>query len=512
MGYREIELTMPVGYDERTLESRIRKELRIGSSDYHIVHKSLDARKKENIRWVMRAGVFSPELKGGLPPREPAIDIPRKKRNRRVVITGSGPAGFFAALVLQRAGFDTVILERGADVTARDAAIRKFETMGVFDGTANYAFGEGGAGTFSDGKLTSRSKNIPGEKRFIIDSYIRAGAPGEIAYLAYPHVGSDNLKIIVPALREEYRSLGGEIRFGTLLEELRVTEGRVTAAVTNRGILEAGLFVVAPGHSSYETYRMLMRQGVRFEAKNFALGFRAEHPQEIINLSQWGHATLPGVKAAEYRLTSNREGRPPVFTFCMCPGGMVVPATPYATSNIVNGMSLYRRDGRFANAACVAGVHPSLLTGHDTSASEALGWLEQLEQRFYDFSGGYKAPFCTIDGFLKQKESGCLPEGSYPLGMTEAPLWTLLPAPVIEALSDGLRDFNRKLKGYGEGILLGLESKTSSPIRAIRDGNGLCEGFTNLYIAGEGSGYAGGIISSGADGIRTALAIAGQDR
>ncbi len=221
-----------------------------------------------------------------------------------------------------------------------------------------------------------------------------------------------------------------------------------------------------------------------------------------------GVAKLPGVKAAEYRLTSNNEGELPVFTFCMCPGGMVVPATAYATTNIVNGMSLYRRNGRFANAACVAGLHPDLLADSPVNAAEALDRLQDLEESFYRFSEGYRAPFCTIRDFLSRKNRVQDHDTSYPLGLIPAPLWEMIPHPVTEALTLGLQDFSRKLKGYENGILLGLESKTSSPVQVIRDETGKCEGFTNLYMAGEGSGYAGGIISSAADGIRIALAIA----
>jgi len=254
---------------------------------------------------------------------------------------------------------------------------------------------------------------------------------------------------------------------------------------------------------------MLMRRGVAFMPKNFALGFRAEHPQEIINRAQWGVPRLPGVKAAEYRLTSNREGRLPVFTFCMCPGGMVVPATAYANTNVVNGMSHYRRDGQFANAACVAGIHPDRLAGQSVDAASALDLLQQLEERFFEFSQGYKAPFCTISDFLQRKQPSVIPSSSYPLGLLPAPLWKMVPEAVSESIAEGLREFSHKLKGYESGILMGLESKTSSPIRALRDQDGKCVGFDNLWIAGEGSGYAGGIVSSAADGIRIAMTLAG---
>ncbi len=511
MGYREIELKLPTGYDETYLAARIRKTLKIGTFSHQVILKSLDARNKGSILWILRLGVLSEELKGGAVPQEEDLAILNRKRHQRAIVLGSGPAGFFAALVLQRSGFDTVILERGADVGRREQGISSFEKTGIFDPLGNYAFGEGGAGTFSDGKLTSRSKHITREKQFILNSYIRAGAPEEIAYLAFPHVGSDNLKVVIANLRKEFCDLGGRILFETKLENLRISNGRVVSAVTGKGILDAEIFLLAPGHSAYETYRMLMGCGVPFETKNFALGFRVEHPQELINLSQWGRPALPGVKAAEYRLTSNRPGRLPVFTFCMCPGGIVVPATPYAAANLVNGMSLYKRDGSYANAACVAGIHPDMLAGNRLSASATLDWLESLEESFYTFSNSYRAPYLHLRDFLQQKESrGPAPASSYPLGLLPSPLWKMLPSPVVTALSEGIQDFGRKLKGFETGILLGLESKTSSPIRVVRDENGRCQGFKNLYMAGEGSGYSGGIISSAADGIRVAMAIAGS--
>lgn len=508
MGYKEIDLKLRTDFDDQQLRNKIKKELHINNFKYHILNKSLDARKSSFIHWQTRIAVISDEIKGGIPEKEPELEIPRRKRQQKALVLGSGPAGFFSAYVLQRSGFATTIVERGAEVEKRDRGILKFEQSGVFDPVCNYAFGEGGAGTFSDGKLTSRSKHISTEKRFILNSYIKAGAPAEIGYMTHPHVGSDNLKVIVKNLRRDFMHMGGTILFETMLEDLIIANGKIKSAITSAGTIEADVFVLAPGHSSYETYRMLIRRGIPFRTKNFALGFRAEHPQEVINRAQWGRASLPGVKAAEYRLTSNRDGRLPVFTFCMCPGGMVVPATAYATTNIVNGMSLYQRDGRFANAACVAGIHPDQLTGHETSALEALDRVQKLEEKFYTFSNSYQAPFANISDFLNRRVSRKAPETSYPLGLIPAPLWEMMPETVISSISEGLIDFSNKLKGYGEGILLGLESKTSSPIQVVRDETGKCEGFDNLYLTGEGSGYAGGIISSGADGIRVAVKIA----
>ena len=507
MGSKIIEIKTSTGYSDEDLKQRIAKELRLADFSWHIENKSLDARKKNNIHWVLRIGVHSPAIGGRDPEPIGSLEIPYKLRNKRIVITGSGPAGFFAAMVLQRAGFDTIILERGAEVDKRAQGIAHFEKAGQFSPIANYAFGEGGAGTFSDGKLTSRSKHISRERDFFISSYIEAGAPAEIGYMAYPHVGSDNLRKVVKNLRDKYLELGGDIRFETTLNDLIMDNGRVLAALAGGETIPAGYFVVAPGHSAYETYRMLIKRGVPFRTKNFAIGTRAEHRQDLINRAQWGVDTLSGVKAAEYRLTSEADGKHPVYSFCMCPGGMVVPAATYQDINIVNGMSNYRRNGRFANAGCVAGIHPDQLAGKQASPLEALDWLENLERSFYAFSDGYQAPFCRISDFITGIESNEIPETSYPLGIKPAPLWNLLPSVVTRALREGLKDFDHRLKGYGQGILLGLESKTSSPVQALREKNGLCTGFENLFIAGEGSGYAGGIVSSAADGIKIAMKI-----
>jgi len=507
MGYKLISLKAPTNYSDEQLHKLIENELRIREFTFSIEGKSLDARRKSDIHWLLRIGVSSPELKGGQEGSIPEIKIPRKDRNKKVLICGSGPAGFFAALYLQKAGFSTIILERGRDVAGRAVSIDAFESHGSFDPQANYAFGEGGAGTFSDGKLTSRSKHINTERQFILNSYIRAGAPAEIAYMTHPHLGSDKLKVIVKNLRDEYESLGGKIHFETRLADVEIRNGKVVSAVSEKGSFEADYFIIAPGHSAYETYRMLIRRGVGFRPKNFAIGSRMEHPQQIINMAQWGRESLPGVKAAEYRLTSNPEGALPVYTFCMCPGGIVVPSAAYENTNIVNGMSLYRRDLKFANAACVAAVNPYELIGENADAESVLDWVEALETKFYDYAGGYEAPFCSINDFIKMKEPRIVPESSYPLGLKPSPLWKLLPLRVNNSMREGLVDFCKKIRGFETGIIMGLESKTSAPIQVLRDEKRNCSGIDNLFISGEGSGFAGGIISSAADGVKTGIAI-----
>jgi uncharacterized FAD-dependent dehydrogenase len=508
MGYKNLSLKLPPDYLPEQLRHKVAKTLHISDFSFQITHKSLDARKKSFIHWEIRVLVNSPEIKGNEPEKPQSLQIPFRKTDKKAIVVGSGPAGFFAAYVLQKAGMQTTLIERGTEVEKRSREIETFEKTTQFFPKSNYAFGEGGAGTFSDGKLTSRSKRISLERQFILKSYVEAGAPEEIQYLAHPHLGTDNLKKIVKNLRENFLGLGGKILFETQMTDLRAKDGRVTAIETDKGTMEADYFIIAQGHSAFETYRMLMSRGVGFHTKNFALGSRMEHPQELINQAQWGVKKLRGVKAAEYRLTSPGEGKHPVYSFCMCPGGIIVPATAYPDTNIVNGMSRYMRDDRFANAAVVAGLNLNQLLKREISAPEALDWLEVSEHRFFNATTDYKAPFCSIKSFLNQRiMPAAVRDTSYPMGIMELPLWELLPQEISRAMRKGLQDFSRKIKGFETGNLLGLESKTSAPVQVDREKNGLCSGFQNLYVAGEGSGYSGGIISSAADGIKAAMDI-----
>ena len=510
MGYKTLSLKLPTDYSNDLIRKKISQELRIKDFTFELANKSLDSRQRSNIHWLVKVVVNSPEIRGEESPDFEQLNIPYKKRSEKVVVVGSGPAGFFNAYTLQKAGFRVTLIERGSEVQKRGKAIQDFERGGNFDGQNNYAFGEGGAGTFSDGKLTSRSKRISKEKHFILSSYVEAGAPEEIMYMAHPHLGTDNLRKIVKNLRIEFENSGGKILFETMLEDLVVNNSSVREIKTDKGTMQADALFIAPGHSAYETYKMLIKNGVPFRTKNFAIGSRMEHRQEIINQAQWGRPKLPGVKAAEYRLTSPADGKHQVFSFCMCPGGTVVPAAAYENTNIVNGMSFYNRNGQFANAACVAGIHPDELAGKTVSPMEALDNLQKMEEAFFNFSNSYVAPACSIREFLNAKGCNTNLNSSFPLGLMPAPLWQLLPKPVVNSMQQGLSDFIRKKRGFENGNLLGFESKTSAPIQVIRERNGLVENFENLYVIGEGSGYAGGIISSAADGIKAALHFIGE--
>jgi uncharacterized FAD-dependent dehydrogenase len=511
MGFKWLDLKMPTDFTPGALKERIAKKLHLKEFSYTIALQSLDARNKSAIHWNLRVGVSSPALKGPGPPPQEGLSIPYKKREKRVIVVGSGPAGFFAGYLLLLAGFRVTLLEQGPEVNVRFKDLLSFERSGELNEHSNYAFGEGGAGTFSDGKLTCRTKSISRERQFIFDTFLEAGAPPEIAYMAHPHLGSDGLRKIIKNLRSKFLAGGGTILFNTKVADLLPGDdgGRFCAVETGKGQIEAEDFIFATGHSSYETFRMLIKRGVPWGVKPFALGCRVEHMQETINRGQWGQASLPGVKAAEYRLTFKPKagGFLPVYSFCMCPGGKVVPAAAVKNTNIVNGMSNYRRDSPFANAAIVAGVHLQRLLQRELEPLEALDWLEASERKFFDFSGSYAAPACKIKDFLAGRTSSAVMGSSYPFGLVPADFKELLPGEIVDSLAAGMREFCKKSKGFEEGVMLGLESKTSSLLQAVREPTGKSAAWENLYIVGEGSGYAGGIISSAADGIKAAQHI-----
>jgi uncharacterized FAD-dependent dehydrogenase len=507
MGYKEFDIKVPVNAHSGELKNIIGRTAHARDFSFQIIKKSLDARNKKKICWLYRIGVISEEITGPNPPEIHTLKPEYRQRNKHVLIVGSGPAGMFSALLLILSGFKVTLVERGSNVESRKKAVQTFETTGRFNDENNYAFGEGGAGTFSDGKLTSRTKSIHTERNFIYDQFILAGAPEEILYMTHPHLGTDNLFIITQNLRKRLTELGCNIHFEQKVEDLKIKDNKVFAAITTMSSIEADYFIMATGHSAFETYRMLIRHGIPFQTKNFAIGFRAEHRREIINMAQWGVADIPGINAAEYRLTSETSDKTPVYSFCMCPGGSVVPATAYKYTNIVNGMSYYERSNPWSNAAVVVGINLEKYFGRKVSALETLDWLEYLESKYYRYAGGYNAPAASISSFLNNKKTGLLPESSYPFTLIETDFNTLLPEKLTHPLKEGLQQFCKKLKGYETGIILGLESKTSSPVQTMRDPVHLNSGLQNLFIAGEGSGWAGGIISSAADGLKIAQRI-----
>ncbi len=506
MGYREISVRVPADYTVKDLKKKISNQIRTKDFSFKIRKKSLDARRKSNICWNISVGVTSSGIKGGEAPSDYPVEIPFINPGKKVVITGFGPAGFFAARVLALAGFEVEIAEMGKRVDERAADISRFESTGEFIKNSNYLFGEGGAGTFSDGKLTSRTKAISLEKQFIFRTFSDAGAPEEINYLAHPHLGSDNLRKMAVNMRNNLLSLGATINFNTSINSI-VDSGTTIEAIRSEDNREfrGDYFIFATGHSNYKLFRMLINSGIPFQSKPFAIGTRAEHPTELINCAQWGVKELTGVKAAEYRLTCSSDIDNPVYTFCMCPGGKIVPSAPFEGLNVVNGMSNYLRNSPWSNAAVVAAVKPEELAG-SSDPLVILDWLENLERSFYNATGSYKAPATPIKSLIENRTIS-MPDSSYPMGIEEMDFNNLFPASVTESIKTGLKYFSQKLSGYDEGLLVGLESKTSSPIQAVRDKCGRTPAFSNLYISGEAGGFAGGIVSSAADGIKTALNI-----
>jgi len=505
--FKELELKLHTDFTEQDIRKGIGRKLGIKNFNFEILKQSLDARKRPYVYWVTRMRVFSKELKGDLFLGEPRLTIPYKKRNKNVIVVGSGPAGFFSAFVLQQAGFQVTLIEKGPKADQRFKDITRFEEGGPFNSLSNYCHGEGGAGTFSDGKLTSRTKGISLEKQFVFESYVNAGAPDEIRYFAKPHIGSDKLRIVVPNLRKQFEQFGGNFYFDTEVLDLEIKGKSCTGIITNKGTHPCDMLLVAPGHSSYGTFRMLHRNGIHFRNKPFAIGVRVEHPQELINLSQWRSPKLTGVKAAEYKLTHTASNGMPVYSFCMCPGGKVVPSAPTDKQNIVNGVSDYSRNSPFANSAVVAGTDLGKILKADVGLETALSWLELLEKKVFNLTGSYKVPGNRIEDFIAGKVSNSIPENSYPFEVFPYDFQELFSPEIIQSLKEGLSNFSRKIKGFETGIMMGLESKTSSPVQVIRDEYRRCEGFENIFIVGEGSGYAGGITSSAVDGVKAGMGI-----
>ena len=430
-----------------------------------------------------------------------------EKLAHRPVICGLGPAGLFCALVLARQGFAPLILERGPAMDERVAAIDRFNATGELDVNANIQFGEGGAGTFSDGKLTTRiGDELCG---FITETLLEHGAPGEIAIRQKPHIGTDKLRGVIASVRREIEQLGGQVLFNTALTGLEVRGGRLTGVQTTAGPIPCEALVLAPGHSARDTFEMLTEQGLLLQCKPFSVGFRAEHLQTEIEKGLYhdaaGHPALP---RGEYQL-SQHVGQRCVYTFCMCPGGQVVAAASEEGGVVTNGMSYHARSGPNANAAVVVSVD-----GRDFGQDpmRAVAWQRQMEQSAFAAGGGrYTAPAETLGSFLEGRGELKLGrvEPTYPRGVIPADLGALLGDELGSAMRTGLRAFGRKLPGYDaeDTVLTGLETRTSSPVRLPRGEDYQADGLPGLYPCGEGAGYAGGIMSAAVDGVRVARAI-----
>jgi hypothetical protein len=489
-------------------------------SGFRVLRRAVDARKKPHLFFVYTV-LFSLNLSqrelqrirfrvSGLKEvlrEEPPIEIrPVKKLKNRPVIVGSGPAGYFAALVLARKGYRPLVVERGDAIEERTMKVLNFWQTGNFDPESNVQFGEGGAGTFSDGKLTTRIQDR--RISLVLKTFVLYGAPAQILFLAKPHVGSDLLKGIVKKIREEIEALGGEVWFRSNMTGLRSTAGRLSGLQIN-GLetIETEAVILAVGHSARDVYLMLAKEGIAMERKAFALGVRIEHPQKLINIAQYGAEQHPILGAADYQLTfqDSLTGRG-AYTFCMCPGGQVVAAASEPGGVVTNGMSEYQRNSGKANSALVVTVGIE-----DYSSNDPLAGIEfqrQWECLAYQAGGkNYLAPAQTAPDFLLRKASTKFAlEPSYQPGIVASDLHSLLPKEVGGVLERSLLAFDSKIRGFSgqEATLTGVETRTSAPLRILRNDQGESVNFAGLFPTGEGAGYAGGIMSAAVDGIRAA--------
>ena len=486
--------------------------------DIRILRKSLDARRRRHF-WVVTLEVTVEGVSSTAEQRIIKRDgvrliseaaaterrIPKWRQDKKVVIVGCGPAGIFAALALTKRGMKPEIIERGRQVEQRIADVEGFWKRGVLRDDSNVQFGEGGAGTFSDGKLTTRIKDQ--RKEQVLQELIEAGASREIAYLNRPHLGTDRLVPIIRRLREHLEARGAEIRFEERLIDIVEEKGRLRGVVTTRGTMEVDHLFLAIGHSARETYEMLQRKGVAMTSKPFAVGLRIEHPQRLVDLSRYGRsATHPRLGAAEYFFTykDSVSGRG-VYTFCMCPGGYVVAGSSERETVTTNGMSRALRNSEYGNSAVVVTVGQK-----DFGSDHPLAGLffqRRLEEDAYLMGGGgYVAPVQKAGDFLEGAISEETPYCTYLPGVRNADLRKLLPTFLLGPLQAGLLHFASKMKGFiRQGVLVGVETRTSSPVRILRrDTNCHSISLPGLIPVGEGAGYSGGIVSSAVDGIRAA--------
>ncbi len=524
------ELKLPLEHSDADLKKAVMESLRIDEDQlisHTIFRRSFDARARN---YVLVTYIVDVELKDEAPvfarfKKSPHLNIapdmsydhrhkaPEHLAKRPVVI-GFGPSGIFAGLMLAQMGFNPIILERGKKVRDRTADTFGFwRKQNELDVESNVQFGEGGAGTFSDGKLYSHISDRDNRKRKVLTELVAAGANPEIIYVAKPHIGTFKLIKVVEAIREKIESLGGEIRFETRVDELVREDGMVKGVKTSDGnVIECGSVVMAPGHSARDTFEMLHEKGVFIEPKPFSIGFRIEHPQGLIDQCRWGaHAGNKLLGSADYKLVHHCKNGRSVYTFCMCPGGIVVAATSEKGCVVTNGMSQYSRDERNANSAIVVGITPEVdFPGGPLAGIEL---QRHIEEKAFELGGSnYHAPAQLLGDFMAGRPSAGLAgvEPSYEPGIKLTDLEPLLPSYAIEAIREAIPEFDKKIKGFAmeSAVLTGVETRTSCPIRIKRGDNYQSINTEGLYPSGEGAGYAGGILSSAVDGIKVAETVA----
>ena len=504
---------------EKEIVSSALKSVGLGSGICASVYKtSLDARKRDSIHFVhsVYAELLDEneekclcekyhDVKYAAPCRLDAV-IGTEKPEGKVCIAGFGPAGMFCALVLAEHGYKPVIFERGADIETRAGKVGEFWNGGVLDRKSNVQFGEGGAGTFSDGKLTTRIKDPL--CRYVLERFVAFGAPEEILTKAKPHIGTDKLRGVVKNLRERIFELGGEVRFLTQVDDLVLNGRKLVSVKAGECSVSCSVLVLATGHSARDTFEMLASKGIFLEPKPFSVGFRIEHLQSDVDRSLYGkYAGNPLLPRGEYQLSARDPSGRAVYTFCMCPGGTVVPAASDDRSVVTNGMSVFARDGSNANAAVAAAVSPDDF-GH--SPLDGMNFAAELERRAYSLSSSYKAPASTVGGFMSGRAVlGKKVSPSYAIGVEPVELDKLFPGYISSCLKYGLADFARKMQCFrdSEAMLTAPETRTSSPVRITRGDTLNSISVDNLFPCGEGAGYAGGIVSAAVDGIKVALEI-----
>ena len=528
---RITELPLPLDYQPAALRRAILKRLAIADEellDFVLFKRSHDARRRNSgILFICIVDVTvrdeaavlrrcAGDRQVSIAPDtayHPVAQAPAQLQERPLVV-GFGPCGLFAALLLAQMGFRPIVLERGREVRRRTADTWALWRRNTLTPESNVQFGEGGAGLFSDGKLYSQIKDPKFYGRKVMHEFVRAGAPAEILYMSKPHIGTFRLTGVVAAMRAQIIALGGEVRFESRVTDLLIENGQIEGLVLASGETLPGRHVVlAPGHSSRDTLRMLERRRVFLEAKPFAIGFRIEHPQSLVDAARLGRfAGHPELGAADYKLVHHASNGRTVYSFCMCPGGTVVAATSEPQRVVTNGMSQYSRNERNANAGLVVAINPE----PDFPGGPLAGVVlqEALESTAYVLGGSdYCAPGQLVGDFLRGVGSRQLGDiiPSYQPGVRLGDLAPALPAYAIDAMREALPAFGRQIRGFdrGDAVLTGVESRTSSPVRITRDAESLQSlNVRGLYPCGEGAGYAGGILSAGVDGIKVAEAVA----